>query len=229
MTSALDTVVDPLVTPLLAFLKDAINADLSAETPPDSEPEAAVATTAPHPVDIEMTGETALPILTCYRTRSRARRRSIAFVDHTVTLQFTYVTAATAREQLGARWPLLERVWAALLLSLSTGSHPAHADGEDVLDSLRVIEVVLSTAQKREIFQPGGDYTYPAFVAEIDLIVQDDSLGDASTLYPALSFDGGIYLGDVTEDAPDVAARAYTPLGEQVRDGLVDEDELPLP
>lgn len=226
MTSALDTVEDPLITPLLAFLKDAINSDLSPETPPATTPEPAVATTALHPVVIEIAGETALPLLSCYRVRSRSRRRSVTYIDRTVTLQFTYVSAATAREQLDARWPLLERVWVALEGALLAGAHPAHEDGANVLTPLGVIEVPLGASQKREAFQAGGDYTYPCFVAEVELVVQTTTTADTSHLYPALSFQSDLYIGSVTEAPPDVSALSYTPLGAAVRDGEIDEDDL---
>lgn len=231
MTSALDTVVDPLLTPLLGLLQDAINADLAAEVPPapDTTAEPAVATTAPHPVPIVIAGETALPLLACYRVRSRARQRSISYVDHTQTLQFSYLSAATAREQLPARWPSLERVYQALLKTLRAGHHPAHAGDANVLEGLGIIDVPLSTLQKRELFAEGGDFTYPMFLLEVDVVVQTATFNDPSTLYPALSFETGIYIGCVTEAPPDVSVISYTPLGEAVRDGLIDEGDLVPP
>ena len=231
MTSALDTVVDPLVTPLLALLKDAINADLAAEVPPspDTTPEPAVATTAPHPVPIIMAGETALPLLACYRVRSRARQRSVVYFDHTQTLQFSYLSAATAREQLPARWPSLERVYQALVKTLRAGHHPAHAGDANVLESLGIIDMPLTTLQKRELFAEGGSFTYPMFLCEVDVVVQTTDFTDPSTLWPALSFETGIYHDHVTDEEPDVSVISYTPLGQAVKDGLVDEDDLAPP
>lgn len=229
MTSALDTVEDPLLTPLLALLADAINADLAAEAPPSATPEAAVASTAPHPVPIITVGETALPVLSCYRVRSRARRRSIAYVDHTTTLQFSYLSASTAREQLPARWPMLERVYQALVKALVAGTHPAHAAGAEVLEPLGLIDVLLPSLQKRELFAEGGDFTYPMFLLEVDVVVQTSDFTDPSTLWPALSFEAGIYHHAVSDDAPDVAVISYTPLGQAVKDGLIDESDLAPP
>jgi hypothetical protein len=231
MTSALDTVADPLITPILALLKDAINAELAAEVPvdPDIVAEPAVATTAAYPVSIEMAGETALPILSCYRVRSRASQRTVAFVDHTLSLQFTYVSAATSREELEARWPLLDRVWRTLEATLREGSHAAHAAGAAVLSGLGIIDVPLQSALKRELYQPGGDYAYPAFVAEMDLVVQASSLADPSTLWPALSFQSDIYLGDVADDPADVRVISYTPIGLEERDAEPYEEEAELP
>ena len=232
MTSALDTVEDPLITPLLALLKDAINSDLGAEAPSsDGDGDAvvaepAVATTQPYPAPIEMAGETALPQLSCYRIRSRGRRRSIAYVDRTVTLQFTYVSAATAREQLDERWPLLERVWVALESALLAGRHPMHAGGDDVLGVLGIIDVPVEAMQKREFYAPGGNFAYPAFAAEVDVVVQTAPGADTSHLYPALSFQSDLYIGGVTSAPPDVSALSYTPIGAALRDGLIDEDDL---
>lgn len=229
MTSALDTIVDPLLVPLLALLKDAINADLAAEAPADATPEPAVATTAPHPVPILIAGETALPVLACYRVRSRARQRSVSYVDHTQTLQFSYVSAATAREELPARWPSLERVYEALLQTLRAGHHPAHQGDAHVLEGLGVVDLPLSTLQKRELFAEGGDFTYPMFLLEVDMVVQTAEFKDPSTLWPALSFETGIYHGAVTADPPDVSVISYTPLGQAVRAGLIDEEDLAPP
>jgi hypothetical protein len=209
MTSALDTLHDPLITTLLALSKDAINADVALEADPAATPEAAVATTAPHPIPIEIIGETAMPILACYRVRSRAARRSLHLYDHTQTLQWIYVSPSTAREQLPMRWPLLEHVWQALFGAVTTGAHPAHADGAQVLAPLGVIEMPLPRILKREFFYDAGDYAYPAFVAELDVVVQDDSALDTSGLYPALSFQTNIWIGDITALPPDVSVISY--------------------
>ena len=95
--------------------------------------------------------------------------------------------------------------------------------------ALGVIDVPLTTAQKREVFQPGGSFAYPAFVAELELVVQTTSGKDPSAFYPALSFESDIYHGDVTAEAPDVSVISYTPLGRAVRDGLIDEEDLVSP
>lgn len=229
MTSALDTLQDPLIATLLALSKDAINAEVALEADPTATPEAAVATTAPHPIPIEIIGETAMPILACYRVRTRAARRSLHLYDHTQTLQWIYVSPSTSREQLPSRWPLLEHVWQALFGAVTTGAHPAHAGGAQVLAPLGLIDLPLPRIIKREFFYDAGDFAYPAFVAEMDVVVQDDSALDTSGLWPALSFHIGIYIGDVTEAEADVRVISYTPLGEAVRDGLIDEDDLRPP
>lgn len=229
MTSALDTLEDPLITPLLALAKDAINADVALDVDPAATPEAAVATTAPHPIPIEIIGETAMPILACYRVRTRVSQRTVHLYDHTQTLQWVYVSPATSREQLPYRWPLLEHVWQALLSAVTSGSSAAHKGGAQVLEPIGVIDLPLPRILKREFFYDNGDYAYPAFVAEMDVVVQDDSALDTSHLWPALSFQSDIYLGDVTTDPPDVSVISYTPLGKLVRAGVIDEEDLRPP
>lgn len=216
MTSALDTLEDPFLTPLLALLMEGVNADVAALAAPDAEPEPAVRSTAPHPVALEIAGESALPLLSCYRVRSRGRQRSIAYVDHTVTLQIAYTSPATAREQLSARWPLLEVVWQSILGTIRRGYHAAHQGGIEVLGPLGVIEVPLASAQKRELFAADGDYAYPSFLAEVDVILQTASFEETGTLHPALSFTHNFYLDGVRDDVPDVAAISFTPEGELV-------------
>ncbi|HMJ15742.1 MAG TPA: hypothetical protein VK524_30205, partial [Polyangiaceae bacterium] len=98
MASALDSMVDPLIGPMLALLKDAINAELAVEMIAlDLDPEDAVQTTAPHPVALEIAGQLAMPLLTCFRVRSRSRVATFGHTDHVSMLQFGYLTPATAR------------------------------------------------------------------------------------------------------------------------------------
>lgn len=216
MTSALDQLPDPLITPLLALLADAANADLSAEmVEAGLTPELVVATTAPHPVALEILGETALPLLACYRVRTRSRRFSIAYVDHTYTLQLAYLTPAAAREQLGARWPLLDRVWSSLLRALRRGRHDAHQAGANVLGPAGVLKVDLATAQKLELFAEAGDFTYPMFRAEVDVVYRSASEIDTSALYPALSFTHHFYV-DGGGGEPDAVSVSLTPAGQLV-------------
>ena len=230
MTSALDTVQDPLITPLLALAKDAVNADVVLDVDPAATPEAAVATTAPHPVPIEILGETALPVLACYRIRARTTERSLLLTDYTYTLQWVYVSPATAREQLDERWPLLNRVWLSLMKAVYAGQSPAHAAGVDVLGPIGVIDMPGERALKREFFYDGGDYAYPAFVWEMEVVMQDDSATDTTGLWPALSFLSQFWIDSgVTAEPPDVSVISYTPLGKLVRDGLVTEDSLRPP
>ena len=218
MTSALDTLSDPLVTPVLALLKDAVNADLRAQMLlAGVEPEDAIVSTAPHPVELEIAGESPLPMLTCYRVRSRSRQFSFSHVDHTSTLQLSYITSATAREQLDERWPLLHRVWTAILTTLARGHHLSHQEGASVLLDAGVIRLDPATAQKREVFVAGGDYTYPGFVAEIDVVHRDGAELDTSTLYPVLSFTHRFHIDEGSEDGEaDVTAISLTPAGELV-------------
>jgi hypothetical protein len=221
MSSALDGMVDPLIGPMLALLKDAINADLAAEMIAlDLEPEDTVQTTAPHPVPLEIAGQLAMPLLTCFRVQSRSRVATFLHTDHVNLLQFGYLTPATAREQIDERWPLLDRVWRALLRTLANGAHPAHQAGAPVLTNAGVVRISTDSAKKLELFAESGDYAYPMFRGEVEVVWRDASLVDTSALYPALSFTHEFNVNGGSEDGePDVVSRALTKAG-RIAEGL---------
>lgn len=215
---ALESLTDPLLGPMLALLKDGITADMLALTVEAGaeDTRAAVKTTVARPFVLGVEGEDVLPALHCHRIRSRSSQFSAVYVDHIATLQFMYVTPACSQELLEPRWALLDRVWRSMLRTLRRGSHPAHAFGADVLDDAGVVRINLLTAVKREAFVEQGEYTFPAFVAEMDVTWRDGTEVDQGPLFPALSFDTQIFVntdGDTT-GTPDVVARSVTDAGQ---------------
>lgn len=222
-TGALETLGDPLLDPLLGFLRDAVNADLAPLAQAlggDTAP--FVKTVAPRPFALAEAGDDVLPALHAYRLRSRTRQATFAHRDHLATLQFHYVTPAVSQELIDDRWPVLDRVWRVVLRALSAGHHPAHnSDAPVFAGAVQLLKVDVATALKREAFTEGGDYTYPSFVAEIDVTWRDGAESDPGTLHPALSFDARLFVdqgGDPSGD-PDVIGRALTPAGEQHPEG----------
>jgi hypothetical protein len=214
--NALDVIPDPLVTPVLALLYDAINADLAIDMAAAGVPvENAVSTTSHVPFTLTMVGAGALPALHCYRVRSRSSQQTVQWVNHTSTLQFVYATPAAGREQLDVRWPLLDRVWHSMLRALKRGYHPAHAGGDLVLLEAGVVRIDLSTAIKREAFIEAGQQTFPGFVAELDVVWRDANDIDQGPFFPALSFDALLFTDRPvdTETEADVHARAVLPAG----------------
>lgn len=214
--NALDCITDPLITPILGLLKFAINADLARDMVAASvDVEDVIKTTSPVPFALPMEGEGVLPALHCYRVRSKSSQFSIFFTDHTSTLQFIYASPAAGRDNLEARWPVLDRVWHSLIRTLKSGSYPGYASDADVMLDAGVVRVALATTNKREIFIEGGGLTYPGFIAEVEVVWRDGNDND-QTVYPdATSFDGRIFVntnGD-TSGTPDVIARAVTPAG----------------
>jgi hypothetical protein len=67
------------------------------------------------------------------------------------------------------------------------------------------------------------------FLLEVDVVVQTAEFTDSGTLWPALSFETGIYHQAISDESPDVAVISYTPLGQAVKDGLIDESDLAPP
>jgi hypothetical protein len=221
-TGALETLGDPLLDPILGLLQDAVNADLAPLAQAlggDGAP--FIKTVAPRPFDLSEIGDDALPALYAYRVRSRTRQGTFVHRDHLATLQFHYITPAVAQELIDNRWPVLDRVWRVALRALDRGHHSAHQNDAPVLEDVEVIKIDLTTAQKREAFTPGGNNTYPSFLAEIDVTWRDGAESDLGALHPALSFDAQIFVdteGDVSGTA-DVIGRALTPAGAEDPEG----------
>lgn len=229
--TALESLSDPLIAPVLALCKDAINADLAdAMEAAGVTPEDAVRATAPYPFALRIEGAAVLPALHCYRVQSRSTQFSVVHVDHVSRLQFTYATPGIGREGLDERWPLLDRVWRALLGALKSGSHAAHADGADVLSDAGVVKVDLGTTRKLEVFIEDGNHTFPGFIGELDVTWRDGSDVDTGSLYPALSFEAKVFADGVSETGdPDAVSRALTPIGEEELDSEPFEEEAELP
>lgn len=200
--NALEALSDPLITPLLALMKDAINADVRAQmVAAGKTPEDAVVTTAPHPVALEIAGQAALPLLSCYRVRSRQRSTTMYWIDSVDTLQFAYVTPQCAREQIDERWPLLQRVWRRILITMQLGCDVAHLSGADVFGPAGVIAYEESSASKVDLFAETGDYAYPMFRGEMEVIWRDDEYQTSRTaaLFPALSIESDLFVAKSDE------------------------------
>jgi hypothetical protein len=220
---ALESLGDPLIDPILALLKDAVNAEILALTTamPAEDARAAIQTTSRRPFVLGVEGEGALPALHCYRVRSRTSQFTAVHLDYINTLQFTYATPACSQDLLDERWAILDRVWRIALKALKRGKHPAHNSGADVLEAAGVVKVDYATGRKQEAFIEHGGSTFPGFVAEIDVTWRNPADEDTSALYPALSFDSQFFVdtdGD-TSGTPDVIARALTEAGEADPDG----------
>lgn len=214
--NALDCISDPLITPILALLQYAINTDLAKDMANAGvDVEDAVATTSPLPFALDMEGEGQLPALHCYRVRSSSSQYSISYTNHTSKLQFVYASPAAGRDNLEARWPLLDRVWHSLARTLKRGMYPGYEGGIDVMLRAGVIRTDLSTSNKREIFVEGGELSYPGFIAEVDVVWRDANDMDPGPTHPALSFDHRFYVDQPdTSGTPDVIARSVTEEGE---------------
>lgn len=220
MTDALESLPDPLLGPLLPLLKDAINSDLRVEqtaagvAPADLKD--VVVQAWPNAVTLEILGQAALPVLAAFRLRARSRRATVTFWEHTYTLQFEYVTPQTALEQIDNRWPLLDRVWLALMDTLCRGTHADHtpAPGDPVMEDSGLVRVLTETALKQEMYAESAGYAYPMFRATVDVVCQSnrsrtdiDDLGVANTVRAMFWTDPEVddYATTVT---PDVVADA---------------------
>lgn len=232
---AVDVVRDPLLTPLLALLMAAINADVGSIMLHDGGKEVpAVVTTQLHPLSL-MHEPDGGPRLSAYRISSRPVRTTMQRIDHVATVQFDYITPACGHEQLDARWPLLEQVWQVMVDALDKGHHAAYQDDEPALTN--VLKVDLTTARKVELYADGQESTFPAFRAQMDITWRGEETAATRTYYPALSFTIALPRADgedadgnpLLEDNADVTTViAYTPLGVEERDAEPFEDASEL-
>jgi hypothetical protein len=234
---AVDVVRDPLLTPVLALLMTAINADVGYIMDHDGGyTTPACATTQLHPLDLKQCPDNE-PRLSAYRIRSRPVRTSMQRIDHVATVQFDYITPSCGDGQLTARWPLLETVWQVIVETLDRGYHEDYLDGEIALTN--VLKVDLSTASKVELYADGGDLVFPAFRAQIDITWRGRETRDPTTYYPALDFTIAIHRADLgeLEDGEDVAQAiepnpavvviSRTPTGQEALDTpFADEADL---
>ncbi len=224
----LDSTSDPLIDPVLALIKAAVNAEFVTMDPQFGSDEV-VKTTHNYPIDLTLgLGDMSMPALGCHRIRSRAKRFSVVHTDYINTLKFTYITPACAREQIGGRWPLLERVWRTAVDVLFLGHHPAYLSDAPVLINAGVINVDLNTATKQELYAEQGDYAFPAFFGEIEVTWRASTAEQrTAALYPFLSARGKMRAGPGV-GPPDLTFDAYTPLGLEERDAQPFEQESEL-
>jgi hypothetical protein len=214
----LDSTEDPLVAPILGLVQAAVNARFVVD---DAlfESDEAVKSTHNYPIDLLIgLGDLAMPALGCHRTRTRHKRHSAVWTDHVSTLRFTYITPACSREQLGRRWPLLDRVWQATVDAICAGHHEDYLDDAEVLADAGVIRVNVDTATKQELYADHGDFSYPAFWGEIEITWRDLTKHDTTDLSPFLSAHGQ-YFVEGNPSTPDVESATYTEAGIADRDG----------
>jgi hypothetical protein len=229
---ALESLPDRLIDPMLALLKDGVNADVAAivgalVTPP-GDSRAAILNCARRPFALPMEGNGYTPALHCYRIRHKMRLFTVIHIDHVYTLQFQYVTPACGKDLLDDRWAVLDVVWRSIVEMLKAGKHPAHAGGADVLEAAGVISVDYASALKSEAFFGDTPSPFPGFLAQVDVVWRDLPKEDTSGLPDALSFDARIYVDtpDLSGD-PDVVARAVTEAG--VAESPPDGRNFPIP
>lgn len=237
MTLASEQLPDPLLDPLLALLKDAVNTELAEQFEAAGiEAEDVIASTLRRPVNagdvVVAPASDSLPVLVGFRMREQPFRRTFGHLDYRTTLRLQYIGNACAIDQLNKRWPILSATWRAAFDALCAGHHEAHADDDRVLDAAGV--VWLNEAPfKTEGYLPGGDAVYPIWEADVVLDWRDldKEAGRTRDLYPVLSLDARITQqleDDGREPAGDVVFTAYTPAGLQELDAEPYEEEAVL-
>lgn len=207
----IERLTDPVLSVLLPFLRDAVNADMAALMTANGLPvETAVETTLPHPVRIDMgISEDQMPVLSAYRYRQARKRRTFSKVENVITVQAVYVSPLCAHTQIADRWPLLEAVWSSIMSALSAGYHVAHSAGARVLDDAGMVEFNQDTATKTELFIERGEYAFPAFRGEFE--VRWAEAAKPSTSVPLASVTAGAVVEGGDPTSPDVSTTIVYP------------------
>jgi hypothetical protein len=233
--AALDSLPDPLITPLLQFLQIAVNADLREQMAtvtlqPGVEAEDVIQTIAPRPLDLLVDGDGKLPMLGCVRTKVRSKQVTFGFKENYTTLRFYYFTPATNVDQLGERWPLLNRVWESMIRALEVGKHDDYHAGADLLEELQITWVNFESATKQELHAERGQFAFPAFIGDIEIRTRMAAAW-AGTLYPTLSFLTKMFQGPAETGRtrePQVQVLDFTETGKEERDSDPNDDEQEL-
>jgi hypothetical protein len=213
---AIDQTRDPITSVLLPMLQAAVNADLSAYFAAsgigDTE---AVRTTQCFPISAQVTASVEeTPVLACFRSRNRRQYTTLRHLDHYATLTFQYLSPACSFSDLGARWPVLSRVWMSIVDTLRDGSHPAWENGAPALENCGLVRVDEDTADEQEIFGRDGDYAYPMFSATIAVVWRDTSnwrFGSSAVKFRSLTANLYTESNPETGIDPDVAVLVEAP------------------
>lgn len=195
---------DPMIDPMLSFLQAVVNVGIPGVATP-------IVQTANHPIDLELgLGELDMPILGCHRIRTQTRSFSMGHLnDELATIRFTFIGPMCSREELPQRWPLLDKVWRRIVDALYRGHDEDYEGDADVMATAGVVRVDLNSARKQEFYAEKGDYAFPSFWGEIDVLWRDPLLADVSDLAPFNRADGKFLVeGNTDQAAPDVKTYA---------------------
>lgn len=164
-----ETASDPLVSTMLELGKSAALANLvphlgaSAQFP-------AVRATYNFPADLQLMSECEMPALTLYRQRtvSLIERTFRNQNDQRTTMQVGYILPCTSPRDASNRWPILHRVWAAVIEAWWCGMHASYQSGAEVLSPLGVTEGA-DNARVEERFIGGNGKLHIGFVGTFDI------------------------------------------------------------
>lgn len=218
---SLDTAEDIVVDAFRALAQDEVTRLLADLTNVGDEPVPAVLETRGFPAPIDLIEATALPTMVVYRSREVETQRTMRHVDSRTTLVFVYTAPPTTLDKLGPRWPILRRVWRALLEAVSAGEIGEPGVRVNVLTGVGVVEVDAESASVVYDFAADAEgQAFPQFRGEITIeerpVVELD-LVDFRELFARINRpDGNL------EIQPQVEVHARTPAGQLAVDGSGD-------
>lgn len=194
------TINDPLITPILGLVQAWANDEVGGIDKAPKE-ESAVVSVAAHPADLRTLGASSLPMLTCFRLRSRKVNQTFRRINHLDTLRFEYFYTAVSPKTVNGQWPYLDRVWTAIADALSEGGmkHPNYNDGAPITDLVEIVNVDLQNGTKYEAWADLGNSVYPMFRFDVDVAWRPTP--EQLVLSPLRSVQGDIYAEETPTDA----------------------------
>lgn len=158
---SLDTATDDLVDGLRAIARTEVTAALASLT--GDVP--AIRETRGLPIPLEMLETAALPVLGVFVEREASVATTSRHVDRLLTVGFEFFAPATPLAKLDLRWPILRKVWDALLETIGDGL----LAGQAVLEGIGVLNVDVETATVDYDFATDGASAYPHFLGRISI------------------------------------------------------------
>lgn len=158
----LDISQDTAIDALALLIRGAVNARLLPELGGK-----AIERIYGAPMPLSLIGQGNVPVLLIYRVQDRDRDKGDWIFEDLSTFRFDYMLPATPKERIPLRWPVLRRVWAAVLAVCREGKDPLVQDNAEVLEAGGLARYVLGTGKADYSFVAGANNTYPMFRGEM--------------------------------------------------------------
>lgn len=216
---SLNAITDPQVAALIELARGAVNAELAPETGED-----AVVGTYNHPRPLAIQGDVKLPSLAIYRRSERRQRRTQQRLERRVVIVIDYLCRPVGIDEIGLRWPILQRVWNEIVEAFHAGKHEAVAGGAPILSVAAFTAIESDTMEVNYDFASQDQLAFPFFRGT--LVVWHREKADISRLPDLRELWARYHLRgeDGIEQNPLVISLAQAP--QDASDEEIEEDDV---
>jgi len=162
MPTDLDISADTAVQALALLIRGSVNARLLPELGGN-----AIELIYGAPLPLSLLAQGNQPTLLIYRAQDRDRDKGDWLFEENSVFRFDYMLPATPHDRIVQRWPVLRRVWAAMIAVCREGRDPLIEDNAKVLEAAGLARYGLGTGRADYSFVPGANQTYPMFRGEM--------------------------------------------------------------